>query len=292
VLDPGGWVLDNFKRNPIAFFAHNNEKIVGQWENLRSESGQLLAEFKDLDPGTSALADEVTKLVDQGVLKAASVGFVPLEQPRVIDPKNPQRGSVYPKNELLEVSLVGVPSNSGALSLARSMGLSAETMSLIVGEHAEEMRWGITTGEHAENRTANGVRPSGTRTLLRVNAVTTLSERIQDVQQGLNEKNDKRDYIASADPLDVDALEALNVDIETAERALAALLSAEAGNAARAQAGAGAPAPASGSSGALTVQEQRQRTNLPAPAYNRHPLGFPQPKVETLARISMRSCGP
>jgi hypothetical protein len=116
---------------------------------------------------------------------------------------------------------------------------------------------------------------------LKVNAVTTLSERIQDVQQGLNEKNEKREYIASADPLDVEALEAINVDIETAERALAALLSAEAGNAARAQAGAGAPGPANGSSNALTVQEQRQRTNLPAPAYNRHPLGFPQPKIDS-----------
>jgi hypothetical protein len=244
-----------------------------------------------LEPGTS-LGDEITKLIDQNVLRATSVGFKPLAPARMVDPKSPERGYLLPKNELLEASLVGVGSNPAALHQMRSMGLSTETMSLVFGEHAEERRRGIITGEHAENRTANGVRPSGTRTLLKVNAVTTLSERIQDVQQGLNEKNDKREYIASADPLDVDALEALNVDIETAERALAALLSAEAGNAARAQAGAGAPAPASGSSGALTVQEPRQRSNLPAPAYNRHPLGFPQPKSKPLARISIRSCEP
>src|SRR6266550_1338583 len=34
VIEPDGWVLDNFRKNPIALFNHDSDFPIGRWERL------------------------------------------------------------------------------------------------------------------------------------------------------------------------------------------------------------------------------------------------------------------
>jgi HK97 family phage prohead protease len=120
VISPDGWDLSNFKRNPIMAFQHNTgstdpDDIIGTWD-IRVEGGQLLGkpiyEPEDLNPK----ADKIRRKVEHGTLRAVSVGFIPREWHWGDEKKGEKRDVLYlDKNELLEVSIVAVPSNPDAL---------------------------------------------------------------------------------------------------------------------------------------------------------------------------------
>lgn len=247
IIEPDGWELKAFRKNPIALFGHIASFPIGTWSNLRIEAGKLIGRLNLAARGTSQRLDEMISLVEQGILRAVSVGFRPLEfEP--IDEDRPYAGQRYLKQELLETSLVSVPANPAALALAKSLHVSDETMSLAFGEQAVTRRRDLaTTGEHAAKSTF----------VQRPPAVKTLSQRIEDAQSSLTAKKDKLAELTAADTLDVDAVEALNGEIEAEERALAALKASEARIGANAAAAAAAA----------------------APAVARRPLGYPQKEV-------------
>ena len=154
VIDAKGWDLRNFKKNPIALFGHSGSFPIGNWTNIRVEGNKLIATLKLAAKGTSDRIDELINLVEQGILRAVSVGFRPLES-EPIDPKKPYGGQRYTKQELLETSLVSVPANPAALALAKSLNVSDETLVLAFGEHAEKRRYLSATGENADTNSAN-----------------------------------------------------------------------------------------------------------------------------------------
>ena len=41
VIEPGGWELGNFRKNPIALFNHRADFPLGSWKNLRVADGAL-----------------------------------------------------------------------------------------------------------------------------------------------------------------------------------------------------------------------------------------------------------
>src|ERR1043166_2945173 len=88
IVKADGWVLSNFKKNPIALFGHNSSFPIGTWSNIRIEGGKLIARLNLAARGTSARLDELISLVEQGILKAVSVGFIPM-QSEPIDAKKP-----------------------------------------------------------------------------------------------------------------------------------------------------------------------------------------------------------
>jgi HK97 family phage prohead protease len=170
VLEPDGWQLANFRANPIALLNHNPDAIIGSWENIRVEGKALKARFAPAEQGTSPRIDEIRSLVRQKILRAASVGFRILSTPR-----EGERGIViYPKNELLEASLVSVPANPGALAAARSLNVSRETLALVFGKSAMEGARDdhVSPGASA----AQAIRSQGNRTM------TTIAERIEAAQ--------------------------------------------------------------------------------------------------------------
>jgi hypothetical protein len=75
--------------------------------------------------GTYEFADTVARLVDAGYLKTQSVGFIPKKWEDgdfdEDDKKKPRR--TYTKQELLEISIVPVPSNPNALMNAVKEGV-------------------------------------------------------------------------------------------------------------------------------------------------------------------------
>jgi len=215
-IDPKGWVLGFFKKNPIALFGHDASFPIGTWSNIRVEGGKLIASLNLAKRGTSTRLDELIGLVEQKVLRAVSVGFVP-RKAEPINPDKPYAGTRYLEQELLETSLVSVPANPAALAVAKSMNVSDEIISLAFGEHADARPRDVTNGEHAVIQPA----PKG-------KSMTTLSQRILDAQNSLNVKRDTLANLNAAEDLDLDAIEALNDDITHTERTITALKASEA----------------------------------------------------------------
>lgn len=218
VVEPTGWDLTQFRRNAIALFAHSSSFPIGKWSDVRVEGGKLIGKLMLAARGTSPRIDELIGLVEQGILRAVSVGFRPIAS-EPIDKGKPYGGQRYMKQELLEVSLVSVPANPAALALVKSLNLSDEAMSLAFGVHADVKRQDAAPGEHANPPTR----------IERANQMNqTLAQRIVALQDDVTAKKDKLSELTGADSIDVIAVEEVTSQIDIKERDLAALKAAEA----------------------------------------------------------------
>lgn len=118
-IDPKGWILTNFLKNPVVLFGHDNRSLpIGRAENIRVEGGALKASVKFASADMNPLAESVFQMVKAGFLNATSVGFAPVEFERADD------GMKFIKQELLEFSIVPIPSNPEALVTAKGLDLS------------------------------------------------------------------------------------------------------------------------------------------------------------------------
>lgn len=225
VVEARGWVLDNFKNNPIALFNHNPNFPLGRWKNLRVEGNALKGELVMAPEGASARIDEIRALMKAGILRAVSVGFRPLEaKPR----GKGFNGEIFVKQELVETSLVSVPANPNALAVAKSLHVSDETVSMVFGEQANKDSASLvtrSTGEHADSRRPNP--KTGAKAM-------TLAERIAATQENLNKLNDQLGEVSknfdesNPDDANMAAVEEISNQIETAKKSLATLKRAEA----------------------------------------------------------------
>jgi len=122
----GTWILlsgiklDNFKKNPVAFYDHHTWELpIGHWENIRIENSQLLADIvmNELDVQEKVYIDKI----NQGDLRGASAAFDPLtfsSDPQFIKPG--QRIEAVIESDLVEVSLTPLPGNNDCLALSRN----------------------------------------------------------------------------------------------------------------------------------------------------------------------------
>lgn len=218
IVEPRGWDLRNFSLNPIALFNHDSSFPIGKWKNLRVENEQLVGDLEPARKGTSSRIDELLSLIEQGILRATSVGFRPLEA----EPRVEGKGVRYKRQELLETSVVSVPALPTAIAVARSMNISPETMRMAFGEQAEERR--APTGEQAAPK------PQAKR-----NAAmsTSLSKRIEDAQNDLVREKDALTAHIAEDDADPIVTDELSSRIEQKSAALDALKRAEAALAAK-----------------------------------------------------------
>lgn len=109
-IDQSGWDLKAYRKNPVVLWAHDaGSWPVGKATRIAVENGRLTAtvKFADTFEGRKAAA-----LVDQGILKATSVGFRPTEYDFAKDRKG---GLDFRKQELMEFSVVPVPANPDCL---------------------------------------------------------------------------------------------------------------------------------------------------------------------------------
>lgn len=230
IIEADGWVLSDFKKNPIALFNHNSNWPIGNWKNIRVEGKQLRAELELAPMGTSERIDEIIKLVNAGVVKASSVGFRPLEAENM----DPDDDSWFPamrylKQELVECSIVSVPANPNALSVARaaakSLNISPETIDLVFAESGRRKnldRRRRSTGEPA----ASSRRVKGTSAM-------SLAQRITDLETALVAKRDalathleKMDDSNVSD-VDLETTRTLNAEIAQLEKTHEALSASE-----------------------------------------------------------------
>ena len=114
-VDPKGWDLGSYTKNPVVLWAHDySQPPVGKAVNIQATKDGLRADVEFLPQGMNPFADMIHDMCKGGFLNATSVGFRGMES----DPSNDRKGGYdFKKQELLEFSIVPVPSNPEALAV-------------------------------------------------------------------------------------------------------------------------------------------------------------------------------
>lgn len=168
VLDPDGWQLDNFRKNPVALFGHQSGFPIGKWRDVAVKGGRLTGRLELLDAVSDRMR-EIHAAVAAGVLRAVSVGF----HPRKYEPRKDGDGLRFTEHELVECSLVSVPANPNALAIAKALGISPQGQRVIFGVPADH-------DQAPSRRGFNGV-PAGQ--VPRKQQTMNISERIEAAQK-------------------------------------------------------------------------------------------------------------
>jgi HK97 family phage prohead protease len=150
VVDVAGIDLDAYKRNPIVLFGHDQLRPVARCWPSRNGNGQLEGTITWPPEGASDNADESYELVKAGVIKSVSIGFEPHSQTR----PDPRDGvSVVRACTLMEVSLVALPADTGAVITERSYRRSRPSLADLQFVSRETrraealaLRWGPEAG--------------------------------------------------------------------------------------------------------------------------------------------------
>lgn len=108
-VDVDGINLDRFLLNPVMLYRHDDDEVIGKWENIRKEDGRLLAEpvFDTEDEHGKKVAGKV----DRGFLKGCSMGI------RILSMETIDGVDVATQTELLEASVCAIPSDRKAVIL-------------------------------------------------------------------------------------------------------------------------------------------------------------------------------
>ena len=120
IINSEGWDLSAFRSNPIMAYQHDThssdpDNIIGTWD-VRIEDGKLVGKPNYEPAELNPKADKIRRKVEHGTLRAVSVGFIPKEYHWGNRSKGEDPDTLYlDKNELLEVSIVAVPSNPESL---------------------------------------------------------------------------------------------------------------------------------------------------------------------------------
>lgn len=120
VIAQDGIDVSIFTTNPVIFYSHNYDTLpIGKCVSIGIEDGNLtgVIEFAPADnPAIGSQAEGVYQLCRDGYLNTVSIGFIATEWSFADDPDRYERdGADVSKCELVECSIVGVPSNRGAL---------------------------------------------------------------------------------------------------------------------------------------------------------------------------------
>jgi HK97 family phage prohead protease len=113
--------LERFKSNPVMLDSHwggSTQSVIGKWTNIRIEGQNLMADA-DFDP-EDELAQKIKGKVDRGYLKGTSMG---LTYNRAFMEQEPDGSFILTECELVEVSIVSVPSNANAIKLYAELGV-------------------------------------------------------------------------------------------------------------------------------------------------------------------------
>lgn len=114
---PMGAQLANFERNPVVMFGHNYFEpwaLIGRAADMQLDASGLRFRPELREPANESDPMHIIRaLWDQNLLRAASIGFNPIESR-----ENELGGRDFTKWELLEISLVPVPANQEAIRMA------------------------------------------------------------------------------------------------------------------------------------------------------------------------------
>ncbi len=117
-IDPQGWILTNYLKNPVVLFAHKYDTpAVAKTISIEIAPEGLVAVAEFPSAEVYEFGHTLYLLYREGFMRAVSVGFNPVEW------REREDGVDYIKQELLEWSLVPVPANPDALVQAQVKGI-------------------------------------------------------------------------------------------------------------------------------------------------------------------------
>ena len=148
VLNQEGWDLVRFNANPVIGYNH---EVYGAWDTKDVDfvigKGRAYVEDKKLmvditfEPKSiNELAEKIFRKIQFGSLNAVSVGFLPIGKGAWGKgdeaPGEARETYYYAGQELLEISVVNIPSNANATR--KGEDCSAEELAALRAEAAEE----------------------------------------------------------------------------------------------------------------------------------------------------------
>ena len=165
VIEPAGWRLESYRRNPVFQNAHNYGDILFTLgKALTTEvrtvgGGDALCQRIQFATEVNPVARIAYGLYKGGFLNAVSVGFIPLRWEDGTHGRtgsNGTDGTVAPRRrfleqELLEVSAVAIPANPDALALGLKSG-AIEKEDLQAGLDLFRTLLGAASGERKPDR--------------------------------------------------------------------------------------------------------------------------------------------
>ena len=108
------WRLERYRSNPVVLFAHDSRSLpIGRATSIEVVGGRLEATVQFASKEANPLAEQVYRSVQEGTLKAVSVGFRPHEVRQEM--REDKTVLVLSDNELFELSVVPIPNNAEAL---------------------------------------------------------------------------------------------------------------------------------------------------------------------------------
>jgi HK97 family phage prohead protease len=115
-IEPKGWKLDNYKKNPVILFDHGHDFAFGSMpigKALRVESLEdgLFVKAQITKSNTEKLT-AIRDLIEEGILKTFSVGFNPIGENAI---EKTSEGIIIKAAELIENSIVPVPMNQDSV---------------------------------------------------------------------------------------------------------------------------------------------------------------------------------
>lgn len=131
---PMGINTERFDSNPIIGWGHDlyggwfstpdPRNVIGKSVALRRTEKRLETDIEFLGEDVNPNADMIFKMVKAGAVNAVSIGFIPRKVEVEIDSAE-REVPVIALSELLEISVVPIPSNPDALAIARGLTLPA-----------------------------------------------------------------------------------------------------------------------------------------------------------------------
>lgn len=189
ITNDRGWKLLNsgldrsrYDKNPILLHQHDLDQIVGHCTSLYIEGSKLMGTFEfDSDEASQAIEEKATK----GSLRGVSPGLY------IRQMSTSEEGDIVSDWELLEVSLVTLPSNPNAVSV-KLYSQKGEALS-----EAEAAQHIVQLKAQLNNALAKGVEKLNLQEILGLAKDASLEDCLQAVQRVITER------------------EALSADLET-----------------------------------------------------------------------------
>jgi len=115
-VDPAGWDLKGFKRNPVVLWSHEHMRpAIGKVESPKVKDGQLVGRVRFSSKEVDSFAAMIEGKVREGIINGGSVGFKTRKIEIVDDPKANEI-LIHRKQELFEFSIVNMPANTNAMA--------------------------------------------------------------------------------------------------------------------------------------------------------------------------------
>lgn len=118
-----GGDLTRFESNPIALLNHQRDLMLGTWSDVKRIGKRIEGTVTLAEEGTAPHVDMAHNLMRQGILRAASIGFIPKDWELIRTDDGDWTGGIdWTEWEMTECSVVSVPANPAALAKSIKQG--------------------------------------------------------------------------------------------------------------------------------------------------------------------------